>query len=113
MKTNQQMKRICKDMDSRMAEEITHCHDELNKAATASERELIIDRIAKKVAYEADEKQRSEFPEGIKKLLELYDRSTLVKHSAPDEYQFNQNRLIRGLAEFILKDYFEDKKIPQ
>ena len=46
-----------------------------------------------------------EIPPEIKKLLELYQNSVLVKYGAPDEFQYHQNKLTKGLAEFILNDY--------
>lgn len=61
------------------------------------------------LAYEKNKKEREmsdkETPPEIKKLLELYQNSVLVKHGAPDEYQYHQNKLTKGLAEFILNDY--------
>ncbi len=51
-----------------------------------------------------------EIPKEVKKLMDLYDKSRLVRYCAADEYQYHQNQLTKGLAEFILKDYFEVDK---
>lgn len=48
---------------------------------------------------------KKEITPEIVKLLELYKKSTLVKHGAPDEYQYHQNKLLRGIAEHLLGDY--------
>ena len=51
-----------------------------------------------------------EIPKQVKKLQELDDKSRQVRYCAADEYQYHQNQLTKGLAKFILTEYYEADK---
>ncbi len=50
-----------------------------------------------------------ERPKEIQDLLDLYQKTRLVKYCAPDEYQYHHNQLTKGLAEFILNEFSDEK----
>lgn len=43
----------------------------------------------------------------LEDLNELYKRSVIVAYGSPDQYQFHQNELSKGLAIFLLQDFWE------
>ncbi len=50
-----------------------------------------------------------EIPDDVKELLDLLQKSQLVKYGSPDEFQYHQNRLTRAIAKYVLK-YYLDKE---
>lgn len=45
----------------------------------------------------------------IEQLDDLYKKSNLIAYGRPDQYQMHQNNLARGVAAFLLQDFWKNQ----